>query len=140
MNFFGTKSMRLLSYAIIIALAFLTMAVSASAITVGTEDSIDTTSLDEGKSNTPIIDNMEGLFSSNGLEYYAYMVLSEAPEELKPIILEARSRIILRSDWVDDELDAWVRDEDGNIIEVVPHFSEVFPSDWEIPVIDEIAN
>lgn len=80
------------------------------------------------------MERMERLFLQNSLEYYAYMVLDEAPEELKPVILEARHRIILSSDWVADDQDAWVKDENGTVIETVPHFSDVFPSDWEIPV------
>lgn len=97
-----------------------------------TEDILSNTEKNDG-----VISNetMEDLFSSNGLDYYAYMILEDAPETLKPVILEARSRIIVHSTWVDDDLDAWVTDEDGNVVEVIPHFSEVFPSDWENPVI-----
>lgn len=67
-----------------------------------------------------------------GEEYYAYMNLDEAEETLKPIILEARWRIISRESWVADDINGYIQDEAGNIIEIVPHFHDVFPEDWEI--------
>ena len=76
---------------------------------------------------------IETYFSQNGLDYYAYMNISAAPDELIPVILEARSRIISQTSWVTDELEGWVEDSDGNIIEIVPKFHEIFPQDWEIP-------
>lgn len=79
---------------------------------------------------------IETYLASESLEYYAYMILEDAPEELKPVILEARKRIIHNSDWVDDELDGWILDPDGNVIETLPHFHEIFPEDWEIPIVD----
>ena len=82
-------------------------------------------------------EQIEAYLESETLEYYAYMILEEAPEELKPVILEARNRIIHNCPgWVDDELDGWVTDQEGNVIEVVPHFHEIFPEDWEIPKVN----
>lgn len=78
------------------------------------------------------MEEIEACLEEYGEEYYAYMILDEAEESLKPIILEARWRIISNSDWVDDELNGHIEDEAGNIIETVPHFHEVFPADWEI--------
>ena len=72
--------------------------------------------------------------NEHGEDYYAYMILDEAEESLKPIILEARWRIISNTSWVDDELNGHIEDEAGNIIEIVPHFHEIFPADWEIEV------
>jgi hypothetical protein len=77
---------------------------------------------------------IETYFSQNGLDYYAYMDISSAPDELVPVILEARSRIISQTSWVADDLNGWVEDCDGNIIEIVPKFHEIFPQDWEIPL------
>ncbi len=78
-------------------------------------------------------EQMEAYFAAEGLDYFAYMDLESAGASLKPVILEARRRIILSSSWVADEIDGWVTNPDGTIAEVVPHFSEVFPSDWELP-------
>lgn len=92
--------------------------------------SLDSSITSQLQSDSPKI---EAYFSQNGLDYYAYMDISAASDELVPVILEARSRIISQSSWVADELEGWVEDSDGNIIEIVPKFHEVFPQDWEIP-------
>ena len=81
-------------------------------------------------------EKIEAYLEEDGLEYYAYMILENAPEELEPVILEARNRIIHNSSWVDDELRGWVCDRDGNVIEIVPRFHEIFPEDWEIPQVE----
>ncbi len=74
-------------------------------------------------------------FDEYGLEYFAYMDLDSAPAELHSLILEARSRIIYGSTrWVADGQDAYIKDKDGNIIEVLPHFHDLFPEDWEMPI------
>lgn len=76
---------------------------------------------------------VEPYFEEQSLDHYAYMDVNAVDTELIPVILEARQRIIAQTSWVDDSLDGWVEDEDGTIIEIVPHFHEVFPDDWEIP-------
>jgi len=73
--------------------------------------------------------------TTDNLNYYAYMEIESADPQIKPIIVEARNRIIYNTSWVDDDLNGWVTDEFGNVIAIVPHFSEVFPDDWEIPQI-----
>lgn len=82
------------------------------------------------------IEEMEEYFMANGLEHYAYMDIKDAPDELIPVILEARTRIIYGDGaaWVADDVDGCIKDQDGNIIEILPHFHEVFPEDWELPV------
>lgn len=77
-------------------------------------------------------EDIDAYINEHGEEYYAYMILDEAEESLKPIILEARWRIISNSTWVDDDLNGHIEDEAGNIIEIVPHFHDIFPADWEI--------
>ncbi len=72
--------------------------------------------------------------TTNDIEKYAYMEFETAPEVLQPKILEARSDIIFNTSWIADDLNAYVIDEEGNIVEELPHFSEVFPNDWDIPV------
>lgn len=80
------------------------------------------------------MEEINAYLDEHGEEYYAYMILDEAEESLKPIILEARWRIISNTSWVDDELNGHIEDEAGSIIEIVPHFHEIFPADWEIEV------
>lgn len=75
------------------------------------------------------------LQSEKNIQYYAHMDLETADESLQPIILAAREKIVFRQDWVADDVDGYVVDKSGNIIEDVPHFSELFPADWEVPTI-----
>ena len=79
------------------------------------------------------LSKIEPYFANQTLEYYAYMNIHTADKELIPVILEARNRVVHDKSWVADCTDGWVTDEAGNIIEIVPHFHEVFPEDWEIP-------
>lgn len=90
----------------------------------------------EAKAEPMTRGQIEACLEADGLEYYAYMILADAPEELEPVILEARNRIIHNSSWVDDELRGWVCDREGNVIEIVPRFHEIFPEDWEIPEVE----
>lgn len=69
--------------------------------------------------------------------YCVYMNLDEPKSEIKSVIQEARNRIIFNTSWVADEINGRIRDEDGNIIEIIPHFSNLVPSDWEIPTISD---
>lgn len=78
------------------------------------------------------MEEIDACLREHGEEYYAYMILDEADEALMPVILEARWRIISNATWVDDDLNGYIADEAGNIIEVVPHFHDIFPEDWEI--------
>lgn len=78
------------------------------------------------------MEEIDAYLSKYGEEYYAYMIYDEAEESLKPIILEARWRIISKTTWVDDELSGHIEDEYGNIIYIVPKFHDIFPEDWEI--------
>lgn len=73
------------------------------------------------------------LLAVQGAEHYAYMNMEDVSEELKPVIWEARMEIIFNNSWVADEINGCVLDEAGNVIEVLPHFSELFPEDWEVP-------
>ena len=89
----------------------------------------------DGNVRTAVIDvdKIEPYFELHSLEQYAYMDLQSADAEYIPVILEARYRIIYTESWVADEINGWVLDEEGNVLEVLPHFHEVFPPDWEIP-------
>ena len=67
--------------------------------------------------------------------FYAYMNLEQAEESVKPMILAARNKIIFSESWAEDGITAYVKDADGNIVEELPHFSELFPEDWKNPAI-----
>ena len=89
----------------------------------------------EAKAEAMTPEKIEACLDENGLEYYAYMILADAPEELESVILEARYRIIHETSWVADDLQGWVTDPYGNIVEYVPKFHDIFPEDWEIPEV-----
>lgn len=78
---------------------------------------------------------IEPYLIAEGAAFYAYMTIAEAEPNLIPVILEARRQIIYQgsSGWVDDSVDGCIKNESGEVIEILPHFHEVFPSDWEIP-------
>ena len=79
------------------------------------------------------VEAVEPYFENNSLEYYAYMDIHSADPELIPVILEARNQIIFTHSWTHDEIDGSVLDKEGNVIETVPLFHDVFPTDWEVP-------
>ena len=54
------------------------------------------------------IDVGELLLSEEAIQHYAYLDLDTADEELKPVILEARSRIIYRYAWVADGITGYI--------------------------------
>lgn len=66
----------------------------------------------------------------------AYMDMEHASAEQQEKILKAREEIIFSQSWVADGVQGFVYDENGNVVEEVPQFSSLFPSDWEIPVFD----
>ena len=88
------------------------------------------------------VQEYEEQFSLYGIEHFAYMELDAEPTEIHPFILEARNRIIYGSDigWVADDIDGCIKDEDGNIIEILPHFHDIFPDDWELPLRYVVTN
>ena len=79
------------------------------------------------------MDQIEEYLALEDLEYYAYMNLDEARSEIKPVIQEARKRIIFSTSWAANGTNAWVLDEDGNVIEKLPYFYQLFPSNWDMP-------
>ena len=67
-------------------------------------------------------------------EQYAYLDPDNASPELRKKILNAREVIIYSSDgWCADGFSATVTHADGTV-EEVPNFSDLFPSDWDLPV------
>lgn len=75
------------------------------------------------------------LQDEDAIQYYAYLDISTAESSLQPVILEARKIIAFRYSWVADGLHGFVHDNNGNIVEEVPQFSDLFPADWEEPIV-----
>lgn len=66
----------------------------------------------------------------------AYMDSSAVVNEsLRTEIIQARNELIHQESWVADGVNGYVVDANGNIIEELPQFSEIFPSDWELPSV-----
>lgn len=66
--------------------------------------------------------------------YFAYMDLNEANEALKSKILQARNIVISNSSWVADGVNGYIENRDTGNITPLPHFHEIFPSDWDMPI------
>lgn len=65
----------------------------------------------------------------------AYQDLKSASPEMQEKILEARAQIMYNTDWIADGCEGGTFDiKTGEILSTLPHFSEVFPEDWEPPV------
>lgn len=71
--------------------------------------------------------------SEEDIQYYAYLDYASAEEELKPVILAARDRIIYRYSWVANGLSGDIIHVDGSR-DPLPEFSDLFPADWQEPV------
>lgn len=91
------------------------------------------TAVQASENNVLTQTGIQELLAVQGAEYYAYMNMEYVSEELKSVIWEARMEIIFNNSWVADEINGRVLDEAGNVIEVLPHFSELFPDDWVVP-------
>lgn len=69
-------------------------------------------------------------------ERYAYLDFDSASPEMQEKILAARKVIIYSADgWCADDTQMIIIRADGTI-EEVPKFSELFPSDWDLPVAE----
>ena len=66
---------------------------------------------------------------------FASLAPENASPEMREKILSARNAIIYDTDWVADGFEMRVEDRDGNVIQRLPHFSELFPN-WDLPVYD----
>ena len=75
----------------------------------------------------------------NVARHYAYMDMNTADDLLKVEIQQARNALIFRTGWVTDGVKGYVHDENGNIIEELPQFYDLFPSEWEIPEVPEYS-
>ena len=74
----------------------------------------------------------ELLKTEEDIQYYAYLDLDSAEEEIKDVILAARNLIIHRQSYV-VEGEAVITDKNGNIVREVPKFYDLFPEDWDVP-------
>ena len=92
----------------------------------------------EGEQMVSLPDSIDEMLANEAMiQYFAYMDINEAENEIKPLIEAARKYIIYQYTWVDDELSAEVRDQDGNVKMAAPKFHDIFPEDWEIPLVTE---
>ena len=67
---------------------------------------------------------------------YAYMDLNAAKSiDQKEKILQARETIIYSQGWDADGLGGYISDSEGNVIEEIPAFYDLFPADWSIPTV-----
>lgn len=121
------KTITVMSFLILILLSVGQLYTPAKA--VETEDSVQLT-----------MEEIEAYFETESIEHYAYLDMETADQELRQVIREAQCRIIFSTDWVADEINGWVLDENGNVVEVLPHFSQVFPADWEVPTSEEVRS
>lgn len=121
------KFLTAMSFLILILLSVGQLYTPAKAIE--TEDSVQLT-----------MEEIEAYFETESIEYYAYLDMETADQELRQVIREAQCRIIFSTSWVADETNGWVLDENGNVIEVLPHFSQVFPADWATPTSEEVRS
>lgn len=80
-----------------------------------------------------VASGMELAEDMSAARYYAYMDLDTANESLKDDIIQARNTIIFSTSWVTEGVKGCVCDEDGTVIEELPQFYNIFPSDWEVP-------
>ena len=69
--------------------------------------------------------------TEDDLQYYAHLDYETAGKDTRRVILVARNQIIFRVSWCDDNTNCFVG-EDGK--EALPHFHELFPSDWDVPI------
>lgn len=72
--------------------------------------------------------------SEDDIQYYAYLDYETAAENLKPVILAARNRIIYRYSWVADGTSGRIVGKDGIVKQELPQFSDIFPEDWALPI------
>lgn len=64
---------------------------------------------------------------------FAYMDLETADAQTQSLIQSAREELIFSKSWVADGVSGRILDSDGNIIEELPSFSDIFPANWNIP-------
>ena len=79
--------------------------------------------------------NTESQLDWQEAQDFAYLDPENASPEMREKILSARNTIIFSTDWVADGFEMRVEDRDGNVIQRLPHFSELFPG-WDLPVYD----
>lgn len=69
-------------------------------------------------------------------EAIAYMDLDSASGAMQARILEARNTIIYSKSWVANGATGRILDRDGNVYEELPQFTDIFPSDWAVPLAE----
>lgn len=83
-------------------------------------------------SATTLTETSDVLVATNDYSI-AYLSTEGVDTETYNAIIAARNDIIFSRSWVAEGHTAYVVDKDGNIIDTVPCFYDVFPSDWSMP-------
>lgn len=112
-------------------IVYFTLLVSLVLVIVFAKPFLYTSAVSESPADVIV---MVHAMSQEELNHYAYMDYASASYHLKPIILEARRRIIFQQPWVADGVQGRELDADGNVVKVLPEFHDLFPEDWDIPV------
>lgn len=135
---FGRKIIAVMAIATI-TLSIMLSTLTSNAFSAGLEDSTNDNAIANYVCQTE--ENLDCALSEyllgteEDIQHYAYMKLDEADSSLHPVILQARNIIIHRFGWVADGVKGYVTDENGNIIEELPQFSDLFPVDWDVPIV-----
>ena len=79
------------------------------------------------------------LKTEEDIQYYAYLDMESADKDIRPENLEARNIIIHRQGWV-TEGRAEIIGSDGKVVRELPYFYDLFPEDWDIPVVSTAAS
>lgn len=140
-NYFQKRVSYSVLFSIVFLLCFGFLAIVAMAAGKDTEADLTLDQRTSQEAETPWVTNEEAIqiaeeyfFTDDDIQYYAYLNYDEAEEELKPVILTARLRIIYQHSWVADGIKGRVFNKDGTLEYEVPEFHDLFPADWDEPV------
>lgn len=127
---------RVLSFLCCLALFFAVLKINYVSGASGTNESGELSVEGQGTASLTDLNQTEVLafLSEEAIQHYAYLDLDTAGDTVKPLILAARNKIIYQHSWVADEAYGEILDPDGNVKEVLPHFSDLFPLDWDVPI------
>lgn len=140
-NRFRKKTSRSVLFSLVLILCCGLLTIIVMAASKDTEINLIPTQNTTQEVETPWVSNEDAaqiaekyFFTDDDIQHYAYLNYDEAEEELKPVILAARLRIIYQHSWVADGLNGRVLKKDGTLKYEVPEFHDLFPADWDEPV------
>ena len=133
MTILTRKNIIAFSMVLVCTLSILSFCLPVNVSALYSSGATDTNSSEIADIQTMSAKEIETLFQIYGLDYFAYMDINTVDSALAPIILAARYHIANNHSWVYDGGQAWIEDETGNVIEVLPYFHDIFPEDWDYP-------